>query len=80
MNKKLRVACYEFLNACMEKIKEKEEEGYGGWDKPELIKYLEEGLIEHTKKILTQDNLVDIANYCIFLWNLIEEKGGEIIE
>ena len=80
MNKNLRIACCEFNNACMKKLEEKEKKGWDSWNKPELTKYLENTLIEHTKKILTQENLVNIANYCNFLWNMIEREGGEIIE
>lgn len=74
MDKKLRIAGYEFHRACMIKLEYKENAGYLGWDILAFEKDLQEDLISHTKKPLTQDNLVDIANFCNFLWNLIENR------
>ena len=80
MDKKLRIACYEFHNARMAKLEFKEHAGYLGWDIIPFKEDLQKDLISHTEKPLTQYNLVDIANYCNFLWNLIEKERELITE
>ena len=74
MEKLLRLACIDFEWACRKKLETKEKQGWFGWDNPDNKEKLERYLIEHTEKPLTQRNLIDIANFCNFLWNLIENK------
>lgn len=74
MEKKLRMARINFDYACYKKLEAKEKEGWTGWDNPDNKKLLKAKLMKHIIKPLTQDNLVDIANFCNFLWNLIEVK------
>jgi len=75
MNNKLYNASMKFHLACVVKLKKKEKEGWVGWDNPIKKKLLEAKLMEHTLKSLSnQENLVDIANFCNFLWNLIEDE------
>ncbi|MCK4446830.1 MAG: hypothetical protein KAW56_07090 [Candidatus Marinimicrobia bacterium] len=74
MEDKLRMACFKFTNACMEKLEFKERQGYTKWDDPNFESVLKMKLENHTKKKLTQENLIDISNFCDFLWNLIEDK------
>ena len=70
--KKLRFASYEFNHACIKKLEAKQKEGYSGWDEPKNKDNLESLFKEHTNRPLTQRNLVDIANFCMFLWNILE--------
>ena len=74
MDIKLRTAWLKFNYASYKKLAAKEKRGFAGWDKQKNKELLERGLIEHIKKPLTQRNLIDIANYCNFLWNLIEKE------
>ena len=76
MELKLRSAWLRFNHACYKKLAAKERRGFSGWNKQKNKELLEEGLMEHIKKPLTQGNLIDIADYCNFLWNLIEDKKG----
>ena len=78
MEDKLFNASMEFYRACDIKLELKEKEGWAGWDNPEFEKKLRNDLRSHVEKALSQENLVDIANFCDFLWNLIQvKKGGE---
>ena len=72
--KKLRFASFEFNHACVKKLETKQKQGYSGWDNPDRKENLESLFVEHTHNPLTQRNLVDIANFCMFLWNLIEAR------
>jgi len=77
MNKKLANSTQHFYLACLVKLEEKEKAGWGGWDKTYNKELFEEDVTIRAKKPLTQSNLVDISNYCNFLWNLLEvNKGG----
>ena len=71
---KLLEASMKFSFICLNKLKKKERLGWTGWDNPKNRKILESRFTEHIKKPLTQDNLVDIANFCGFLWHLIENE------
>ena len=78
---KLDNASMKFHLACVVKLKEKEKEGYTGWDNPDWEKAFENIVKDRSQLELTQKNLVNISNYCMFLWNLIEnKKKGEIKE
>lgn len=79
MEVKLNSVWLKFNHACYKKLAAKERRGFAGWDKQENKELLEEGFYEHTRKPLTQGNLIDISNYCNFLWNLIEDKKGKEI-
>lgn len=72
--RKLRIASCEFNNVCMKKLIAKQKQGYYGWNDSTKKDNLEQLLTEHTNRQLTQKNLVDIANFCNFLWNLMEER------
>ena len=77
MEDKLFNATMEFYRACDVKLEKKEKEGWVGWDdekyKPRFIRK-----VFSYDAQPTQEDLVDIANYCDFLWNLIQvKKGGE---
>ena len=70
MNKKLANATQHFYLTCLVKLEKKEKEGYIGWDDPKNAMGFKSEIEEHFKReIITQDDLVDISNYCNFLWN-----------
>jgi len=74
MKDKLLEASMKFDFVCLNKLKAKERLGWSGWDDIKNKDILEERFIKHVKTPLTQDNLIDIANFCMFLWNLIETE------
>lgn len=77
MKVKLRTAWLKFNHACYKKLERKERRGFWGCEKLENKKQLESDLYQHVLKPLDQGNLTDIANYCNFLWNLIEDQKGD---
>ena len=76
MKKKLLNATTKFSLNCLAKLSEKEEQGYVGWDDRNQAVYFSRKIIAGSMPF-TQQDLVNKANYCNFLWNLIENgKGG----
>jgi len=73
MKVKLKMNCFKFHLACSQKLEEKEKEGFEGYYKPENKEQLEVDLLTHIAKGFAPDNLIDISNYCNFLWNLNED-------
>ena len=67
---KLHDAVQNFSGAMMNKLLKKQSEGYQGWDRPECREVLEEKLLAHVKRGLEGENLVDIANFCMMLWQM----------
>jgi len=60
-----------FSKELLRKFHMKEATGWTGWNKPTSKEQLREQLHAHVEgKDLTSDNLVDIALFCLFLWNL----------
>ena len=80
MKRELKMACFKFHLACSQKLEEKEKEGFDGYYKPENKKQLETDLLKHIAKGFEPDNLIDISNYCNFLWNLHEEAVERVVE
>uniref|UniRef100_A0A6M3IF50 Uncharacterized protein n=1 Tax=viral metagenome TaxID=1070528 RepID=A0A6M3IF50_9ZZZZ len=74
MEKKLLNSTIKFSLACLGKLEEKESNGWGGWDWEACKTSFEKRIKHDAKSKLTQKSLVNIANYCMFLWNLIENK------
>ncbi len=74
MKWKLRKKTYRFNYACYLKLEKKEREGFFGYDGPKNKEMLEKGFMDHIEKGFEQDNLIDLSNYCNFLWNLIEDQ------
>jgi len=76
-DKKLSRVAFDFYYASYDKLIEKEELGWTGWDN-KCWKGTFLGDIKRLLKCeLNQKNLVNIANYCMFLWNFEEEaKDG----
>ena len=76
MENKLKDSSKKFYVACLAKLLIKEKEGWTGWDNPKNKDGFESKIELHLQGTRTQDVLVDVANYCNFLWNLIEAKKG----
>ena len=58
----------DFACACEEVLYEKEEKGWTGWDNPDLKDNFKGYIREKSGKCeLTQKDLVNMANYCMFL-------------
>ena len=71
---KLDNASMKFHLACVVKLKEKEKEGWVGWDNISNQEIFEKRLTRHLLKEYSQGGLIDISNYSMFLWNLIESE------
>jgi len=71
-NQRLDTALDGFVWAMKGKLFTQAEKGYRGWDdrSPENKEFLEARLKQHLEKGLGKDNLVDISNFCFFLWYL----------
>ena len=76
MDNKLLNSSMKFNLACMDKLRQKEKKGWIGWDNPEYEKEFE-GKIVIQSLPLMQNDCVNISNYCMFLWNLMENKKEE---
>lgn len=64
----------KFRVAMLKKFHKKEAQGWTGWDEQPSWKMLIDSLQTHINdKEFTQDNLIDIALLCMFLWNLETE-------
>lgn len=79
MDSKLNSASNKFFLSCLFKLAVKEKQGFVGWDDPSRKEHFEKRIRGHCLFKLDQRNLVNITNYCNFLWNLIErtKEGGE---
>ena len=68
----------DFGAAMFLKLVQKKRDGYEGWDEntAKNVMTLKEGLDNHLDGMdkFDRSNLVDIANFCAFLWNL-EKKS-----
>jgi hypothetical protein len=66
------IACVdEFAAKMKEKLIQKAEAGWSGWDCDNTAGKLEEALILHAAKLLQgQPQAIDVANLAMFLWNL----------
>lgn len=79
VKKKLESVASKFFVARAIRLEQKEKAGWDGWDDKKNKCYFEDRIKHDAFSNLTQKRLVDIANFCNFLWNLIEEKeGGKI--
>jgi len=67
----------EFNSAMMDKGLKKMKQGYFGWDDPANEHLLVDGLVKHFTKSMSPENLIDIALYCMFLWNLRKGVDSE---
>ena len=72
MEKKLLSATMKFNLACLNKLTEKEKAGWTGWDSEDYDGIFDSRIETLAKGELTQNNLVNISNYCMFLWNIKE--------
>ena len=74
MENKLYNASMKFHLACVSKLKEKEKEGWSGWDNKKEKKYFEGRIMHDSFSNLTQKRLVHISNFCFFFVELNRRK------
>ena len=86
MKPDLSIACNKFHTACMQKLEKKEKEGYIGWNDSSLrfdlmhklwtycVSYVGKYKDEGEKRKVNKNDLINIANFCNFLWNLEEKE------
>ena len=67
-----------FSEKCFIKLIEKLTQKFEGWDNKEYKKIYQCRLLALSKKQLTQNNLINIANYCSFLWFMEEKAQNKI--
>ncbi len=65
---KLHFVVSRFSEKMFAKLRKKQDAGDEGWDEPDMKEFLIAGFLDHLDKPLTKNNLVDIANYCMFLY------------
>ena len=56
-----------FFVSRLKRLEKKESQGFAGWDSMYSFE-LEAIIKDRAKRKLTRKNLIDIANYCNFLW------------
>lgn len=77
----LRILVFNFSQDMYAKLREKyREDGFEGWDdsrNPRIEELLVEGMTEHLKNWECKgvSNLIDIANYCAFIWHHRRKQG-----
>lgn len=71
---KLLAAWCVFSFACGRRLEKEEEAGRIGWDDAYYKKEWEGRVRMLAGKKLTSGRLVNIANYCNFLWNMKRER------
>lgn len=59
-----------------QKLLEKRLAGYYGWNNDCTVEHLEGLLKKHIEKPWTDRNLVDMANFCMMLWNRAHPMGA----
>ena len=75
---KLLAAWCLFSFACGRRLEKEEKEGRVGWDDTYYRKEWEGRIRMLAGKKLTLRRLVNIANYCGFLWNMEKEKRRKL--
>jgi len=71
---RLLAATTNFFIARIKKLEKKEKQGHCGWEYVANEAFFRDEIRTRAKKRLTQKNLVDIANYCSFLWEMLEGR------
>jgi hypothetical protein len=76
----------EFAEAMKKKLAKKERDGWEGWNCAKNEIGLKESLLRHLSRrcscgswvprrgLFEPSNLVDIANFCMFLWTIAKER------
>jgi len=75
MKGKLESAVSKFFVARAIKLEQEEKMGRVGWDDLGYKDIFKGRLERLSRRKLNQKNLINIANYCNFLWNLLETEG-----
>ena len=77
---KLESVTLKFYDAMYSRlVKKATTENFRGWDDKHSIEYLRSELRRHVNTIPldSQKNLVDIANFACFIWNLLNQRDGD---
>jgi len=61
--------------AMRKKIGHKYEEGWSGWDDPDMLPVLKRKLVEHVNRDFSEDNMVDVMNLAAMIWNIGDKSG-----
>ena len=68
----------DFFIACVKRLEKKEKQGFIGWENIMNELYFKTQIRERAGKVLaSQKHLIDIANFCSFLWQMIEDRKEE---
>ena len=70
----LKASMADFFRARYKKLEQKEKQGYAGWDGQFFDVECGEEIRARAKLKLTQRNLVNISNFCNFLWQILEDR------
>ena len=69
--------CRAVSRVMYRKLRQKEMEGYGGWDDPNQEVEMRDWFMDHAYKALDSknpDDFVDVMNFAAFLWNMYGGK------
>lgn len=72
----LTATATNFFIARIKKLEKKEKNGFTGWDYASGP-YFSSEIRKRASMKLTQKNLVNIANYCNFYWQRLEDEKEE---
>ena len=70
----LLAAATDFFIARVKKLERKEKQGYTGWNDYGFERECVEEIRTRANLKLTQRNLINIANFCNFLWQMLEDE------
>ena len=70
---KLSETSRAFEHTTWSRLTEKTTQGFHGWDNPRWKTYYTRKIVEQSLP-LTQKDCIDIANYCMFVWAILEKE------
>lgn len=74
---RLMATSADFFIARVKRLERKEEQGFAGWENTMNELFFKTQIRERALKALTsQKDLINIANFCQFLWQMIEDRKG----
>ncbi len=72
---RLLASATDFFIARIKKLERKEKQGYAGWE--DFGWKSADEIKTRAKMKLTQRNLINISNFCQFLWQILEDEKEE---
>ena len=73
---RLTEAVVAFSAEMLDKLWDKMDEGFNGWDDPQYEKTFEQRLLAHVGKLLQGEaQEADIANFAMFIWSIKKTKA-----